>query len=238
VQGESGRIRVPRASRDSILIFGGGGGGDLPDVVAPYLFLRAVRCQHEAESVDLESELRKCSLLIGVEDDRFLRAAVALWGGALDDVSSATSGTNQNTSYVLVDPLGGVVAGDKTWRALPDASGAGNEPAIRFVLTTRGDTIRVSLPSGHVLAVTRDMLDSDRALDVEREKRRDERKMAERHRDAFPDAGAASAPAAIVAWAQFVYERVLPRVRIQFLFVRSDVSPLDATSSRRDCSAY
>jgi hypothetical protein len=211
---EGGFLRFPRTTRDSILVFPAG--GNRPDaVVAPHLFLRAVRNQgdDEEEIIDLESELQRCSLLKEVEDDRFLRAAVALWSGAFDDDMSSSTDSSTTKPYVLIDPQGSVVGSgfddESRRRLLPEVSEAGSEPTLlRFVLTTRADAIPVRLPAGGpVIAVQRDVLDSHRELDVERAKWWDGRKLA-RRRPVFSPDGGTDAAAAASAWTRFVRDRV------------------------------
>jgi hypothetical protein len=219
VQGSGGRIRIPRASRDSILVCGGVGGsgdsgGDIPGVVAPYMFLRAARGADGAEIVDLELELRRCCLLRDCQDDRLLRGLLAAWSGALPDDGGGEGGEH------VIDPDGRLVGG-ATHHPLPKVAERG-DAVLRFVLTTRADSIRVALPTGHVLKVAEEMLDagSGQLLD--------------------PDADRAVRPrwldgAAAAAFAAFARDRVLPGVQVGFLFVKAGVSPLAATSTRQHC---
>jgi hypothetical protein len=212
VQGESGCIRVPRASRDSILIFGGGGGGDLPDVVAPYLFLRAVRGAKGNEVVDLEAELRKCCLLTDCEDVRLLRGLLAGWSGTLPDDGGSPEGD------VVIDPTGRV-AGRNSLQ-LPKLAAVPKHDRLRFVLTTPFDAIRVALPTGRVLKLEEKMVDSN-----SRQLRDAECAVSLRWLGA--DAAA--------AWTAFLQDRVLPLVQVEFVFVKSGISPLAATSTRDTC---
>jgi hypothetical protein len=201
LQADGGCIRLPRAPQDSILVFRGGG---LFDVVAPYMFLRAVPGLESTEVVDLESELRRCCLLKDCEDDRLLCGFLATWGGKMLDDSEGE---------FLIDPNGRVVGNKKLRlpRAVPERG------RIRFVLTTRAEAFRVALPNGHVLKVEEKMLDSDRQLvNMER---------ATLLSWLDPDAA--------TAWTAFLQDRVLPRVQVQFLFLKSDISPVDATSTRQ-----
>jgi hypothetical protein len=207
VHAEGGCIRLPRSSKDSILICGG---DELPDVVAPYLLLRVARGAGEDDAIHLESELRRCCLLRACEDDRLLRGLLAIWSGAFGETPP-----NDSEVEILIDPKGRVTCDNNL--CLPKVIDC-VDGRIRYVLTTQYDTIRVALPAGHVVAVKEGMLGSDKQLDVD---------WATRWKGLDP--------AAAAAWTQFVTGQVRRQVTVQFLFLKSGISPLAATSIRKRC---